>query len=53
MFITVPFLWKEHEKRYHFQRFTKFGLKNLLLNYNFEIINQKKLVKKRMQLYNC
>ena len=48
--ITVPFMWKEHEKPYDFQRFTSFGLKKLFQKNGFEIINQKKLVEKKMAI---
>ncbi len=50
MLITVPFLWKEHEKPYDFQRYTSFGLKNLFIKNGFEIISQRKLVEKKMAI---
>lgn len=50
MLITVPFLWKEHEKPYDFQRYTSYGLKNLLIRNGFEITSQRKLVEKKLAI---
>ena len=45
MFITMPFIWAEHEKPYDFRRFTSFGIKKVFTDYGFNIISHKKLVK--------
>ena len=41
--ITVPFLWAEHEVPNDFSRFTTYGLKKLLTENNFDILETKKL----------
>ena len=40
--ITLPFAWGEHEQPYDFARYTSFGLKSLLKNNGFEIVEQVK-----------
>lgn len=42
LFITVPFVWNEHEKPYDYGRYTSFGLKYLVSKKGFEIINYRK-----------
>lgn len=42
LFITVPFIWDEHEKPIDFARYTSFGIKYLLRKNGFEIIKQYK-----------
>ena len=40
--LTVPFVWKENEKPHDCERYTSFGIKYLLEENGFEIINQEK-----------
>jgi len=40
--VTVPFVWDEHEQPYDFARYSSFGLKSLLEEHGFEIIDHKK-----------
>lgn len=42
LFITVPFIWDEHEKPVDFARYTSFGIKYLLQKNGFEIIKHRK-----------
>lgn len=38
IFLTVPFVWPEHEKPYDFQRYTSYGLDKLCKSAGFESI---------------
>lgn len=38
MVVTVPFVWNEHGLPYDFNRFTRYGIENLLKKYGFEVI---------------
>ncbi len=40
--ISVPFVWDEHEQPYDYARYSSFGLKFLLEQHGFEIIESKK-----------
>jgi SAM-dependent methyltransferase len=40
--ITVPFVWDEHEIPYDFGRYTSFGIKYLVEQANFEVIECRK-----------
>lgn len=40
--ITVPFMWDEHEQPYDYGRYSSFGLRHLLEQNGFEIIEQRK-----------
>ncbi|AEE26586.1 class I SAM-dependent methyltransferase [Francisella hispaniensis] len=40
--ITVPFIWDEHEQPYDFARYTSFGMKHILNENGFEIVEYKK-----------
>lgn len=40
--ITVPFVWDEHEQPYDYARYSSFGLKHILSQNGFEIIEHKK-----------
>ena len=42
MLATVPFVWNEHEIPFDFKRYTSFGIKELLTNQGFEVIDVKK-----------
>lgn len=43
MVISVPFIWPEHETPNDFNRFTIYGLSELLLKHNCEILECKKI----------
>lgn len=43
LFITIPFIYGEHEVPFDFQRWTSFGIANLLQKHNFRIVKMKKL----------
>ena len=40
--ITVPFVWDEHEQPYDYARYSSFGLKHILNEHGFEIIEHRK-----------
>ena len=40
--LTIPFLWPEHEQPYDSQRFTSFGLINILKGVGFNVVSVKK-----------
>ena len=40
--MTVPFVWDEHEQPYDYARYSSFGLKHILNENGFEIIEQRK-----------
>lgn len=40
--ITVPFVWDEHEQPYDYARYSSFGLKHILKENGFEIVEHKK-----------
>ncbi|MDR0505241.1 MAG: methyltransferase domain-containing protein [Dysgonamonadaceae bacterium] len=40
---TVPFVWQEHEMPYDFRRFTSNGIEQLLTEYGFNIIQNRKV----------
>lgn len=42
--LTVPFVWDEHEQPLDFARYSSFGLKYILENKGFEIIESRKSV---------
>ncbi len=44
VFLTVPFLWGEHEQPYDFRRFTSFGIKKLFEDTGFTIVQQGKII---------
>jgi len=44
LLMTVPFVWDEHDQPYDFARYSSFGLRYLLENSGFEIIQQNKSV---------
>lgn len=42
MLLTVPFVWDEHEIPYDFGRYTSFGLRHLLQEQGFVVLQEKK-----------
>ncbi len=42
--MTVPFVWDEHEQPYDFARYSSFGLRSVLVENGFRIIEQRKSV---------
>lgn len=40
--LTVPFVWDEHEQPFDYARYSSFGLKHILLENGFEIIEFRK-----------
>lgn len=42
LLMTVPFVWDEHEQPVDFARYSSFGLRKLLGNHGFEILEQRK-----------
>ena len=42
MLLTVPFVWDEHEIPYDFARYTSFGLKHILREKGFVVVQEKK-----------
>jgi SAM-dependent methyltransferase len=43
LFITIPFIYGEHEAPFDFQRWTSFGIVNLLRMHNFRVVKMEKL----------
>ena len=44
LLLTVPFMWPEHEMPYDFYRYTSNGLRNILEQQGFEVVEQSKLL---------
>ena len=44
LLLTVPFVWDEHEQPYDFARYSSFGLKSLLEQHGFRIVQHRKLL---------
>jgi SAM-dependent methyltransferase len=42
LLMTVPFIWDEHEQPYDFARYSSFGMRHLLKEHKFEIVDYKK-----------
>lgn len=42
--LTVPFVWDEHEQPFDYGRYSSYGLKHLLEEQGFEIIEHKKTI---------
>ena len=40
--MTVPFVWDEHEQPYDYARYSSFGLKHILSENGFKIIEHRK-----------
>jgi len=44
LLLTVPFVWDEHEQPHDFARYSSFGLRALLQNNGFVIVDQRKSI---------
>ncbi len=44
LLLTVPFVWDEHEQPYDYARYSSFGLKALLAQHGFRIVQHQKLL---------
>jgi SAM-dependent methyltransferase len=56
LFMTIPFVWDEHEQPHDFARYSSFGLGSLLESHGFEVIELRKSVsdiRVVFQLFNC
>ncbi len=42
--VTVPFMWPEHEMPYDFQRYTTGGIRGLVKEAGFEVVEQRRLL---------
>lgn len=42
LLMTVPFVWDEHEQPYDYARYSSFGLKHILNEHGFELIEHRK-----------
>tara|TARA_B110000259_G_C13899222_1_gene356175 strand:- start:33 stop:743 length:711 start_codon:yes stop_codon:yes gene_type:complete len=54
--LTLPFFWDEHEQPYDYARYTSFGLKYILEQQNFEVVEQVKIGNNLsiiVQMINC
>lgn len=45
LLITVPFVWDEHEQPFDYARYSSFGLKYLLNQHGFEVVEYRKSMK--------
>jgi len=56
LLLTVPFVWDEHEQPYDYARYSSFGLKALLEQHGFRVLQHRKLlanVSVIFQLFNA
>ncbi len=44
LLLTVPFVWDEHEQPYDYARYSSFGLKALLEQHGFRVLQHRKLL---------
>jgi len=44
VFMTIPFVWDEHEQPNDFFRYTSFGIRHMLETHHFEVLVQRKSV---------
>jgi len=45
LFVTVPFIWGEHEPPYDFRRYSTFGIKKLMAQAKFNLVHLGKLTR--------
>lgn len=51
LFLTVPFVWDEHEQPFDYARYSSFGLKHILKTNGFEVIETTKSVNNLSALF--
>jgi SAM-dependent methyltransferase len=54
--MTVPFVWDEHEQPYDYARYSSFGLKHILSENGFEVVEHRKInsgIEVIFQLFNA
>ncbi len=51
--MTLPFVWDEHEQPYDFARYSSFGLRHILEEAGFEIIEMKKTSSDISCVFQC
>ena len=51
LLLSVPFIWGEHEKPHDYTRYTSFGLKHLLEQTGFEVLEQCKTLQDIRAIY--
>ncbi len=44
LLLTVPFVWDEHELPFDYARYSSFGLKHILKEHGFEVMEQRKSI---------
>lgn len=44
LLLTVPFVWDEHEQPWDYARYSSFGLRSLLEQHGFRVLQQRKLM---------
>jgi len=44
LFMTMPFVWDEHEQPFDYARYSSYGIKAILEKHGFEILEQRKSV---------
>jgi SAM-dependent methyltransferase len=42
--MTMPFVWDEHEQPYDYARYSSYGIKSILENHGFEVLEQRKSI---------
>lgn len=42
LLMTIPFVWDEHEQPYDYARYSSFGIRSLLQQHGFEVLEQRK-----------
>jgi SAM-dependent methyltransferase len=44
LFMTMPFVWDEHEQPFDYARYTSFGIKSILEKHGFEVMTYRKSI---------
>jgi SAM-dependent methyltransferase len=44
LFMTIPFVWDEHEQPFDYARYSSYGIKSILEKHGFAIVEQRKSV---------